>query len=160
MRKRLKLIQDTRKDHFSAGIQLTRTEIQVESKLYKIRDEIFKEDPSVVTGFYYDKNTKLKKSKVFEALRQMPKPVIHHVHLTAAAPIDFLIKLTYYDYVYYSDREQLFKVSKKGINKEGFQKVTTLRKYWSNSQDFDTYLRNKILLGRPQCDCQQSRTIW
>lgn len=120
MRKRLRLIQETRKDHFSTGITLTKLEIQAENKLFKIRDELFKEDPSIVTGFYYDKNKKLKNSKVFEALKMMPKPAIHHIHTTAAAPLDYLIKLTYYDYVYYSDREQMFKVSKKGINKEGF----------------------------------------
>jgi len=50
----------------------------------------------------------------------MPKPAVHHVHLTAASPIDYLIKLTYYDYVYFNERANLFKVSKKGINEAGF----------------------------------------
>jgi hypothetical protein len=50
----------------------------------------------------------------------MPKPVIHHLHLTAAAPIDFLVKLTYYDHVYFNDRLNIFKVSKKGIHEEGY----------------------------------------
>ena len=50
----------------------------------------------------------------------MPKPAIHHLHLTAGAPIDFILKLTYYDHVYFNDRTGLFKVSKKGINEDGF----------------------------------------
>jgi hypothetical protein len=77
----------------------------------------------------------------------MPKPAVHHLHLTAASPIDFLIKLTYYDYVYFNDRTLLFKVSKKGIKEEGFVQVTTLRKYWNSANEFDTYLKNKIELN-------------
>lgn len=50
----------------------------------------------------------------------MPKPVIHHVHLTAAVPIDYLIHLTYYDFVYFNDRAKIFKVSKKGITEDGY----------------------------------------
>ena len=50
----------------------------------------------------------------------MPKPAVHHLHLTAGAPVEYLIKLTYNDYVYYNDRTQIFKVSKLGISEEGF----------------------------------------
>lgn len=62
------------------------------------------DDPSLVTGLYYDKYQKLKESKLYEALMEMPKPAVHHLHVTASAPVDYLIKLTYYDYVYYNDR--------------------------------------------------------
>ena len=160
MQRRLKLIQETKSQHFSAGIELKKIDIQAEKKLFKLRDELYAEDPSIVTGYYYDKNKKLQASKLFDALKVMPKPAVHHLHLTAAAPLDYLIRLTYNDYVYYNDREQLFKVSKKGINLEGFQKTTTLRKYWSNSQEFDDYLRDKILLNKNTCACQESHPIW
>ena len=50
----------------------------------------------------------------------MPKPAVHHVHTTAGAPVEYLIKLTYEDYVYYNDRAQLFKVSRHGITEEGY----------------------------------------
>jgi hypothetical protein len=81
----------------------------------------------------------------------MPKPVIHHLHLTAAAPVDYLIcKLTYYDYVYYNDKTKLFKVSKKGINEEGYLKVTELRKHWESSDSFDQYLKDLIILGKEE----------
>jgi hypothetical protein len=62
------------------------------------------EDASLVTGLYYDKLAKLKASPLYEALFQMPKPAVHHCHVTAAAPVDYLIELTYRDYVYYNDR--------------------------------------------------------
>lgn len=125
-----------------------------------LRDAMFEQDPSLVTGFYYDKLPILKKSMLFEVLKQMPKPAVHHVHLTAAAPLDFLIRLTYYDYVYFNDREKLFKVSKKGIHQEGFQKVTTIRKYWSTTADFDNYLRDIITLNRESICCKESHSIW
>ena len=119
------------------------------------------EDPSLVTGLYYDKYQKLINSKLYEALIQMPKPAVHHLHITAAAPVDLLIKLTYYDYVYYNDRAQLFKVSKNGPPKEeGYQKTVTLRKYWGKAEDFDNHLRQRILLSKKEGCCQESHPIW
>lgn len=50
----------------------------------------------------------------------MPKPAVHHLHLTAAAPLDFLIKLTYYDHVYFNDRSGIFKVTKNKVTTDGF----------------------------------------
>jgi hypothetical protein len=79
----------------------------------------------------------------------MPKPVLHHIHLTASCQVDFLVKkLCYYDFVYFSEKDQMFKVdaNKKGLNLDGYVKVTELRKYWSSSTDFDQYLRETILL--------------
>jgi hypothetical protein len=93
-------------------------EINADRKLRQIRDSMLAEDPSLVTGLYYDKYQKLINSKLYEALNIMPKPAVHHCHITAAAPVDLLIRLTYYDYVYYNDRAQLFKVSKNGPPKE------------------------------------------
>ena len=76
----------------------------------------------------------------------MPKPAVHHLHITAGAPLDFVIKLTYYDHVYFNDRTYLFKVTKKPFKQDGYIQVNTLRKHWSNSVSFDDYLREKILL--------------
>jgi hypothetical protein len=51
----------------------------------------------------------------------MPKPAVHHIHLTAACSIKFLIeKLCMYDHVYYNEKEQNFKVSKKGVDLPGY----------------------------------------
>lgn len=48
--------------------------------------------------------------QLFKALDAMPKGAIHHVHTTAANPIDAYLKLTYDDRVYFNDRDRLFKV--------------------------------------------------
>ena len=105
MEERLEMIKKNRSEHFSADIELKKIEINVERKLMMLRNELFEEDPTIVTGFYYDKHKKLQNSKLYDALKKMPKPAVHHCHLTAAAPLDYLIKLTYYDFVYYCARD-------------------------------------------------------
>ena len=53
----------------------------------------------------------LLKSKLYEVLNLMPKGALHHIHSTAVPSADFYIKLTYNDFVYYNERERLFKVA-------------------------------------------------
>lgn len=59
MEKRVKLIQTVKKEHFSSSIELQKIEISAETKLLKLRDQMYEEDPSIITGFYYDKYKKL-----------------------------------------------------------------------------------------------------
>ena len=160
MRRRIELKQKAEAEHFSRDIFLEKTEINAERKLIQLREKMLSEDPSLVTGLYYDKYQKLKASALYEALVQMPKPAVHHLHITAAAPVEYLIELTYKDYVYYNDRAQLFKVSRLGIKEEGYQKTTLLRKHWGTAEDFDAYLREKILLSKKEGCCQESHPIW
>ena len=47
---------------------------------------------------------------LFRALNAMPKGAIHHLHTTAANPIDAYLKITYDERVYYNKRDELFKV--------------------------------------------------
>jgi len=60
----------------------------------------------------------------------MPKGAIHHIHTTAANPVDAYLKLTYDERVYYNNREKLFKVFPKhdGVP-EGYLKCTTMRDF-------------------------------
>ena len=79
----------------------------------------------------------------------MPKTVCNHINLTAACPISFLVgKLCYYDFVYYNQKECLFKVNNgKGyVPPEGYVRVHDLRQYWKNSTSFDDYFNETILL--------------
>jgi hypothetical protein len=41
----------------------------------------------------------------------MPKGGLHHVHTTAAPAVDLYVKLTYNDFVYFNEREKIFKVA-------------------------------------------------
>ena len=121
---------------------------------------MFLEDDTVATGFYYDKLPTLLKSDLYECLNVMPKPAVHHIHLTASCPIEFLVKkLCYYDYVYYNQKDQMFKVSKNGCKLPGYVSVTSLRMYWESSTKFDNYLEETILL-REGIQCQEHHEIW
>lgn len=114
-------------NEFDKDIELTKAEKVVDMKLKKLRAELLERDAECMTGDFYAKKKVLEESKVFEALHEMPKPAIHHLHLTASCPMYYMIKLTYRDYVYYSQKENLIKVSKDGIQDEGYVKCNQLR---------------------------------
>jgi hypothetical protein len=108
---------------------------------------MFEEDPVCHIGDFYKKLPFLLNSPLYECLDMMPKPAVHHIHLTAAVSVDFLVnKILYYDYFYFNQKDQIFKVSKKGITEPGYVQVSQLRQYWSSSTEFDKFMRDIILL--------------
>lgn len=83
----------------------------------------------------------------------MPKGGHHHLHITAACPVEYLIDLTYEDFVYYSEREgqNMFKVSKNGPpSQAGFIKCNSIRNFKYTAEDFDNQIKNKILLNKEE----------
>ena len=117
--------------HFSHHLVLSKSEINAEKRLFKLRDEMMIDDHELLLGDFYEKSEKIKNSKLYEALNWLPKPAVHHLHLTAAAPVDYLLKLCRYDYVYFNERAGLFKVTKKEMKHDGYLSVNILRKHWS-----------------------------
>ena len=159
-KERDELVQLSNKDLFSNKVKLSDKAIAAEKKLFKLREEMLTADPTCATGFYYDKLEGLKSSKLYDCLNHMPKTVVHHIHLTAAAPISFLVeKLCYYDFVYFNQKDQMFKVSKKGCDLPGYVKVNELRQYWESSTAFDKYLSDSILLFEGT-ETQEHHEIW
>ena len=61
-----------------------------------------KNDRALVIGDYQIMQKKLEVSEIFDCLYRMPKPAVHHAHLTACAKLDYLVELTYKSCVYYS----------------------------------------------------------
>ena len=132
---------------FSHGITLSKKAYRAGLKLDKIRREMVEADPTIFTGYYYDKLEALKSSKIFDCLNFMPKPAVHHIHLTAGADLHFMVeKLLYYDYVYYNQKENTFRVTKKGCTEEGFIKVNELRMHYESSTAFDEHIYNEMVL--------------
>jgi hypothetical protein len=78
------------------------------------------DDPFLMQRPFGERRDTLVNSELFEAFKQMPKPAIHHSHVTAASSVEFLLKLTYYESVYYSEEENLFKVYKNGCTNPGY----------------------------------------
>ena len=54
-----------------------------------------------IENFFEQKET-MEKSKLFALLNPMPKGAIHHIHTTAAIPIDAYVELTKEDCVYFN----------------------------------------------------------
>ena len=72
----------------------------------------------------------------------MPKPGLLHVHATAMARVDWMVKkLCYYDFVYLNQHEGKFKVTKDpnfdDPEKLGYIAVNKLRSFWSDPDEFD-----------------------
>jgi hypothetical protein len=84
---------------------------QTNLKLNKIRQQMLLDDPVIVTQPHYTKLQQILDSPLYEVFKHMPKPAIHHTHLTATADKAFLLKFTYHDYVYYSEKKNEFWVN-------------------------------------------------
>lgn len=151
--------QDIRMD-FSTGVNLTFEEIMTEKKLDALRAKMLDEDPTLLTNSFQSKIPKILGSDLFKCLYKMPKPGIHHLHMTATVSVEFLLELTYDWRVYFSERENLFKVSANpDFKQEGYMKVNTLRQYWKNADEFDKYLMDKMRL-RPHTTHREDHKIW
>lgn len=87
----------------------------------------------------------------------MPKGGLHHVHSSAAASVDDLIRLTYDERAYFSSSEKLFKVFPKHLKVgKGFVQCVQLRE---QDPGFDDDIRRLILLSKEEAD-QDTMAIW
>jgi hypothetical protein len=146
---------------FSNDAELSDKAIVAEKKLIRLRNEMKDEDDCIITGSYYEKLPKLLNSKLYDIFVQMPKTVIQHIHLTAACDVHFLVnKLCYYDFVYFNQKDMMFKVSHNGCDLPGYVQVNKLRSFWTNSDDFDKYLYDAILLNHTSIKSQEHHEIW
>jgi len=159
--KRDELIKLSNQDHFSNTVNLTKRAFEAEKKLKKLRKQMLEMDPTCAIGDYYSKLPFLLKSDLYDCLNVMPKPAVHHIHLTAAVKVDFLVsKILYYDHVYFNREEQMFKVTKKVVSEPGYVKVNELRQYWSSSQEFDAFMMESILLPDECIKTKEHHVIW
>ena len=162
--KREELIKLEKEMHFSYDLEagLTDEERTADLKLIQMREEIANNEFLNRTIHSFFKNKKImEESKLFAALNTMPKGAIHHIHTTAANPIDAYLALTYDERVYYSGKDRLFKVfpKHKGVP-SGYVACTTMREFTHSRDEFDTILKNQILLGENQAQDMESHEIW
>lgn len=83
-----------------------------EKKLDNLRQKMLDEDLLIATGPYWEKRDKIMKSQLYKCFLELPKPGVHHTHLTACADKEFLLKLTYNSYVFFSAKDGKFIVNK------------------------------------------------
>ena len=136
------LVQLEAEQHFSYSLEagLTDDERAADVKLRAMRDEIADNEKMnrTIHNFWEHKET-MENCSLFKALNSMPKGGIHHIHTTAANPIDAYLELTYDDAVYYQNKEKLFKVYPKheGVA-DGYIQCTKLRSFSKTPEEFDT----------------------
>lgn len=160
LKERSELLQKDRAlDHAANKIELTYKIAIVDGKLGQLRKEMLRKDRSLLIGDFHDKKEALLNSPLYDCFLRLPKPAVHHAHLTACSEIDQLIALTYKSCVYYSQTANEFHVSAKGCKKEGFIKVKTLRQYWKNPAEFDKFLRDKMVC-KPTADQRTDHAVW
>ena len=148
--------------HFSYDLEagLTKEEREADKKLTKLKAELANPTFNVVVRDFFDHKKQVENSKLFEALDKMPKGAIHHIHTTAAPPVDTYMKLTYNDIVYYNDREKMFKVFPKHKKLDGYLQCTKMREFAADKKAYDESLRNAILLVESEIRGKESHDIW
>ena len=150
--------------HFSYELEasLTDAERAANKKICAAREEIANNEfLNRTIHNYFENKATMESSKLFKMLNTMPKGAIHHIHTTAANPIDAYLKLTYDDRTYYSQREDLFKVYPLHSNvQDGYIQTTVLRSFAASAEEFDTKMKNVILLGPEEADDKDSHEIW
>ena len=111
---------------------------------------------------FYKARPEIERSALYGALHAMPKGANHHVHTTAANPIDAYVALTYDKRVYYNKRESLFKVypQEDAVIGDGYVQCTTLRSFYETPETYDTLVRNEILLTEEEANSGSSHEIW
>jgi hypothetical protein len=89
---------------------------------------MLKKDPFLMQRPHHERLETIKNCDLYKCFAKMPKPGVHHTHITGACSLDYLIELTYYDFVYYSDKDNMFWASReKDTIPEGYIACTELR---------------------------------
>jgi hypothetical protein len=105
-------MKESEQMHFSFELEagLTDAERQADLKIKKFKEELISPMYSVVARDFYETRSKVENSTFYKILDKMPKGAIHHIHTSAAPPVDIYVKLTYDPITYFNEREGLFKV--------------------------------------------------
>jgi hypothetical protein len=134
---------------FSSGISLSESERHAEEKLNAIRDEIItpihskskKKRMNPTIHNFFEMVDEVKQSKLHQVMTKMPKGGHHHLHLTAACHIDFLMELMNEDIVHFSEKHGEFRVYFDGDEKvPGFVRVRDIKEFYKSTADFKNYI--------------------
>jgi adenosine deaminase CECR1 len=155
------IVQEDQKDYFCTDVtELTEEEQKACIKFETMRDDLMKDGQMHFLDGYHDSMEVISNSKLYQTLKNMPKGGHLHLHLTAAAGVDFLIELTKDDVVYYNMKKNKLMVFPNGEPDEGYTQCNMVRSNWSSEGTFESYLKNKILLTAEDIKSKHSSTIW
>lgn len=154
------LIKASNAEYFTVDVpELSNDELRVDKYLSDLKEEISQGDHSPLLLPFYDSKKIIEQSEIHKALYRMPKGAHLHLHVSAAIPLDFMIKLTYEDNVYYSmDDNRLYTFLDTPL--DGYQKCNDIRSNWTQQGTFDEFLRFKIILTAEEIKSQESSEVW
>ena len=117
---------------------------------------------NVVIRDFYQTRKEVEASDLYKVLDMMPKGAIHHIHTTAAVPVNAYLEMTRNDIVYYNERERMFKVFPRGESQkeDGYVCCNVMRQCRKSAEEYDEFLKNEILLTEKQTKGNASRDIW
>lgn len=155
------LVEEDTRDYFATDVgELTEEEKKADEVLQDMKDQLLENGQMPFLENYYDSKAKVEKSKLYNALKTMPKGAHLHYHLTASAPLNLLMDLTKESIVYYNQKKNKLKIFSKGDTEEGFTQCNLIRQNWTKEKTFDEFLKNKILLNKEDISSKHSNTIW
>lgn len=141
---------------------LTDKERRAAKVIEKFRSQLDNPDYNAAIRDFYANRKTIESSKLYELLNCMPKGAIHHIHTSAAPPVDEYLKLTYDPIVYYNEREKIFRIYPKGEEQrdDGYISCCEMRSWVKDKAAFDNHLRNEILLTEEEQKGKASNDIW
>jgi len=120
-KRREDLVTEDKKNFFIVDVpELTEEEHKAELKLTEMKDKLLVDGKLPHLNEYYESKPIFESSDLYKSIIQMPKGGHLHLHLTAAAHLDFLLDLTKKDIVYYSETHNKIKIFPNGDPEEGY----------------------------------------
>ncbi|KAJ0173177.1 hypothetical protein K1T71_011353 [Dendrolimus kikuchii] len=154
--KRAKILQDETQLTFGSNTSLSVTEHNVNKclMLHKIRELNYDFDNPQYFNFshhYFTYKDKMKQSTVYKIIKDMPKGAALHIHDMALLGPDYLLNITYMDYLYvcFENAGIKFQFSNNKPNiscEDKWQMMSTVRNASSNVIEFDKEIRKHFTM--------------
>jgi len=156
------IVSKDKQDYFVVDVDdlSTENELKAEAKLQELKRQLSRSGKLFFLEEFYVGKEKAESSELYKWLYEMPKGGLLHYHLTASAPLEFLISLTKEDIVYYNIIKNKIVIYPAGEPDEGYVQCNEIRKEWTMEGTFDDFLRQKILLNSKDVSSQDSNQIW
>ena len=155
-------MKEQEKLHFSYDLEASRPDAERSAnlKIKTFKDQLITPMYSVVVRDFYETRSQVENSTLYQILDKMPKGALHHIHTSAAPPVDVYVKLTYDPIVYFNEREGIFKVFPQHEKEDGYVSCVEMRNYSSSAEAYDQHLKEAILLMPQQTKGRESHDIW
>ncbi len=100
-----------------------------------MKKEIYKKVELNLFDYIFHQLPVIKETKLYKVIKSMPKGILHHIHLPAAASMEaFLDVYTHDKNIYYSPIKKLLKLFIDKEVEEGYVRITEYRQIMGNEE--------------------------